>query len=185
MVYCNYSFRRINHLVVKNHLYSSSGVQEVVSSTDSSHDFYWSSLFLYHIGYYLLLDQQRYAVVVFWPRRCLPIRVYRPRTLHGIYIEKCHTWRHTVYYSCLYISSRNVIMYIGWYLYICKIILHVWLPIQIIYSIDPLCSVKSSGQGGGFAFCSLKYIIYKKEFYMVNTSAFVPAFLRRDWVSSL
>ncbi len=33
MFYCNHCFRRINHLVVKNHLHSSSGVREVVSST--------------------------------------------------------------------------------------------------------------------------------------------------------
>ncbi len=31
--YCSYCFRKINHLVVKNHLHSSSGVQEVKSST--------------------------------------------------------------------------------------------------------------------------------------------------------
>ncbi len=31
--YCNYCCRRINHLVVKHHLHSSSGVREVVSST--------------------------------------------------------------------------------------------------------------------------------------------------------
>jgi hypothetical protein len=28
------------------------------------------------------------------------------------YIEKCHTLINTVYYSCLYISSRHIIMYI-------------------------------------------------------------------------
>ncbi len=33
--YCIICFRRINHLVVKNHLHSSSGVREVVSSTCS------------------------------------------------------------------------------------------------------------------------------------------------------
>ncbi len=31
--YCIICFRKINHLVVKHHLHSSSGVQEVVSST--------------------------------------------------------------------------------------------------------------------------------------------------------
>jgi hypothetical protein len=31
--YCIICFRKINHLVVKNHLHSSSGVREVVSST--------------------------------------------------------------------------------------------------------------------------------------------------------
>ncbi len=33
--FCIICFRRINHLVVKNHLHSSSGVREVVSSTIS------------------------------------------------------------------------------------------------------------------------------------------------------
>jgi hypothetical protein len=33
MFYCNYCFRRINHLVVKKHLHSSSGVRAVLSST--------------------------------------------------------------------------------------------------------------------------------------------------------
>ncbi len=33
MFYCIICFRRINHLVVKNHLHSSSGVREVVPST--------------------------------------------------------------------------------------------------------------------------------------------------------
>ncbi len=31
--YCNYCFRRINHLAVKHHLHSSSDVREVVLST--------------------------------------------------------------------------------------------------------------------------------------------------------
>ncbi len=44
----------------------------------------------------------------------------------------------------------------------CKIISHVWLLIKIIHCIDSPCLVKRSGQGGGFAFCSPKYIIYKK-----------------------
>jgi hypothetical protein len=33
MFFCVICFRKINHLVVKHHLYSSSGVREVVSST--------------------------------------------------------------------------------------------------------------------------------------------------------
>jgi hypothetical protein len=33
MFYCDYCFRRINHLAVKHHLHSSSDVREVVSST--------------------------------------------------------------------------------------------------------------------------------------------------------
>ncbi len=33
MFYCSYYLRRINRLVVKHHLHSSSGVREVVSST--------------------------------------------------------------------------------------------------------------------------------------------------------
>ncbi len=49
--YCNYCFRRITHLVVKNHLHSSSGVREVVSSTVSSraafrNPFIWSLVVL-------------------------------------------------------------------------------------------------------------------------------------------
>ncbi len=84
-----------------------------------------------------------------------------------------------VYYPCLYISSRNVIMYIWWYLYVCKIILHVWLPIKIIHCIDTPCSVKSSGRGGGFAFCSPKYIIKKSickpyVHYLCIQQAYVP-----------
>ncbi len=33
--YCSICFRKINHLVEKNHLHSSSGVREVVLSTDT------------------------------------------------------------------------------------------------------------------------------------------------------
>jgi hypothetical protein len=56
---------------------------------------------------------------------------------------------------------------------IMQIILHAFLLIKITHCIDPPCSVESSGQGGGFAFCSPKYIIKKDNIYKENFNKYI------------
>jgi hypothetical protein len=73
--HCIVCFRRINYLVVKNHLHSSSGVREVVSSTIPTYKINYNmflSTYQTYTGEYLLADDGASRFSISGPLNNLP-----------------------------------------------------------------------------------------------------------------
>ncbi len=102
MSYCVVCFRRINHMAVKNHLHSSSGVREVVSGTIILRQalppltFLTIWLFLFHplLCHYLHVDDP--------PIGCCPVAMSLLVERLAMQIQVTQSWKRQLAHSCYF-----------------------------------------------------------------------------------